>query len=141
MVGKDGRDQADVDVLPLPGDRDSMKRSIAQSFGIVLLAGTLLQLGCGAQSTASPANSGSTVDQVTTIVAAQCGVDRSGVSSSTSLGQLGADDLDFVEIVLGLESHFGISLPDEEMDPMIESPGGVTIARLAQLVDEQKSRQ
>ena len=44
------------------------------------------------------------------------GIDYSEIKDEAVLGtDLGADSLDAVEIVMGLEHEFGISIPDEKM--------------------------
>ena len=54
-----------------------------------------------------PVDQESTVSRVSAIAAALMGVDPADVQPSTSLGELGADDLDVVELVMQLEDEFG----------------------------------
>lgn len=48
------------------------------------------------------------------IICDTLGVDESECSDNTSLDDLGADSLDAVEIMMIMESHFGIKVADEE---------------------------
>jgi acyl carrier protein len=88
----------------------------------------------------------STADQVCDITAELLSVDRSKITLQTSLGELKADDLDFVELVMELEEHFDIAIPDEAAERMMETDNWqqglkhVTMAKLAALVDQQKQR-
>ena len=60
------------------------------------------------------------------------------------VAELGADDLDFVELVMELEEHFSISIPDEAIeapDGKVLEPskfGELTMLRLAELVDRRR---
>ncbi len=55
-----------------------------------------------------------TLDKVCTIVRKQLAVpDEQAVTGDTTLADLGADSLDQVEIVMGLEEEFGISIEEE----------------------------
>jgi len=57
----------------------------------------------------------SILDQVKDVVSEQLGVDREKVESESSfIGDLGADSLDSVELVMAFEEKFGVSIPDEE---------------------------
>jgi acyl carrier protein len=44
------------------------------------------------------------------------GVNREGVTDATSFRDLGADSLDVVELVMGLEEEFAITIPEEEAE-------------------------
>ncbi|MBN1909632.1 MAG: hypothetical protein JW818_07835 [Pirellulales bacterium] len=87
---------------------------------------------------------GSTVDQVCSIVAEQMGVSRPQISPQTSLGDLKADELDFVELVMELEEHFDVSISDATAEKMMgtnnwqQGMKNVTMAKLAAVVDELK---
>lgn len=82
-----------------------------------------------------------TVDEVRQIVSEQLGIEVNVVNERTSLAEVGADELDFVELVMELEEHFSISIPDESF---LDSAGKVlgpsqfgelTVLRLAEIVD------
>jgi acyl carrier protein len=115
---------------------------------VTCLAGTI---GCGAGPPALPAKAqrtspGSTVDQVGKAAAELMGVDQAKIGPQTSLGELGADELDFVELVMELEDRFDISLPDATLEDMMgtnnwqQGMKNVTMARLAEVIDSQTER-
>ena len=54
-------------------------------------------------------------DVVGEIVSTQLGVEAKEITERTSLAELGADDLDLVELVMELEEHFSISIPEESI--------------------------
>lgn len=60
----------------------------------------------------------SSVDErVTKIVAEQLGVNESEVTKDSSfVGDLGADSLDTVELVMALEEEFDCEIPDEQAE-------------------------
>ncbi len=66
------------------------------------------------------------------------------VRNTMSLGGAGADELDFVEIVLSLEKHFHISIPYDAAKEMSGSGDlrkglkKVTMSKLAELVESRK---
>jgi acyl carrier protein len=61
--------------------------------------------------------SGKLADQVKDIIADKLGVDREKVKDeATFMGDLGADSLDMVELLMSLEDHFKIQIPDEEAE-------------------------
>ena len=56
-------------------------------------------------------------DRVKTIVSEQLGVEKEGIKSEASfVGDLGADSLDIVELIMALEEEFGTEIPDEEAE-------------------------
>jgi acyl carrier protein len=59
-------------------------------------------------------------DSVRKIVSEQLGIDESKVVASASfIEDLGADSLDTVELVMALEEHFGIEIPDEDSQKIL----------------------
>ena len=56
-------------------------------------------------------------ERVVEIVSEQMGVAKDAVSRATSfVGDLGADSLDTVELVMEFEEEFDINIPDEEAE-------------------------
>jgi acyl carrier protein len=77
-------------------------------------------------------------------VAELFGVDRTKIAASTSLGDLRADELDFVELVMELEDHFHIAIPDDTAERLLGTDNWqqgmktVTMAKFASVVEELK---
>lgn len=56
-------------------------------------------------------------DRVKQVIVEQLGVDESAVTMDASFVEdLGADSLDIVELIMGLETEFNIEIPDEEAE-------------------------
>lgn len=56
-------------------------------------------------------------DRVKQVIVDQLGVDESAVTMEASFVEdLGADSLDIVELIMGLETEFDIEIPDEEAE-------------------------
>ena len=57
--------------------------------------------------------------KVKAIIVDKLGVDESEVTNEASFtNDLGADSLDIVELVMGFESEFDISIPDEDAEKL-----------------------
>lgn len=68
---------------------------------------------------ATPSRAADCKDAVTRLIAEHLGVDRAKVVSGANLEKdLGADDLDQVELVLAMEEQFNIEISDEDADRM-----------------------
>lgn len=58
-----------------------------------------------------------TADRIRSVIADQLGVDPITVTDSKTLrGDLNADSLDLVELLMDLEDEFGITLADEDIE-------------------------
>jgi acyl carrier protein len=57
------------------------------------------------------------VQRVIKVVAEQLGVNEADIKNESSfVGDLGADSLDTVELVMALEEEFGCEIPDEDAE-------------------------
>jgi acyl carrier protein len=60
-----------------------------------------------------------TFEAIKKVVMEQLTVDESAITESASfIDDLGADSLDIVEIVMGLEDEFGFDIPDEDAEKL-----------------------
>jgi acyl carrier protein len=57
-----------------------------------------------------------TYNTIVNIIAEKLNIDKSTISGSATLEQLGADSLDMVEIIMKLEEQFDIEIDDEEAE-------------------------
>ena len=56
-------------------------------------------------------------ERVKSVIVDQLGADESAVTLEASfVDDLGADSLDIVELIMGLETEFDIEIPDEEAE-------------------------
>ena len=56
-------------------------------------------------------------ERVKAVIVDQLGADESAVTPEASfVDDLGADSLDIVELIMGLETEFDIEIPDEEAE-------------------------
>lgn len=82
-------------------------------------------------------------EQVTTILVEQLCPRKGSVCLEESLAELGADDLDMVELVMALEEKFGIFIPDDDMSQLVTVGGLVhyIIAKVDSVGDRVKEPQ
>lgn len=74
----------------------------------------------------------STLDRVKKVVVEQLDVNEDEVSSTASfVDDLGADSLDVVELVMGLEEEFDVEIPDEDAEKIS------TVADAVAYIDEK----
>ena len=59
----------------------------------------------------------STLDRVKKVLVEQLDVDPTAITPEASIvDDLGADSLDIVEIIMGLEDQFGVEIPDDDAE-------------------------
>ncbi|HEY9886492.1 MAG TPA: acyl carrier protein [Vampirovibrionales bacterium] len=69
------------------------------------------------------------------VVSKQLGIDKEKVTESSSfMGDLGADSLDTVELVMAFEEEFDVEIPDEEAEKLVTVGDAATY-----LLDRAKS--
>ena len=75
----------------------------------------------------------STFEKVRDIVVDQLGVEPDEVAiESTFIGDLGADSLDIVELIMAFEEEFGIEIPDEAAEKI------KTVQDVVSYIDQNK---
>ena len=75
-------------------------------------------------------------ENVVDIIVDQLGCPRDKVVDEANIiDDLGADSLDFVEIMMTLEEEFGICITEEEAESL------ETVGKIVKFVDEEKSSQ
>lgn len=55
-------------------------------------------------------------ERVKKVISDNLEIDISHISIDSSFRDLGADSLDAVQLIMGLEEEFNINIPDEDMD-------------------------
>lgn len=56
-------------------------------------------------------------EKIKAVIVEQLGIDEAAVTMGASfVDDLGADSLDIVELIMGLETEFDIEIPDEEAE-------------------------
>lgn len=75
-----------------------------------------------------------TYSRVVTIVAQILNIDKSAISSESSLEELGADSLDMLEIIVQLEETFSIEISDKQAEEV------VTINDAVKKIEELKKK-
>ena len=84
-----------------------------------------------------------TVIHVCKIAADLMGVKPKAVNPSTSLADLGGDELDAVELVMSPEEHFNVTIPDDAITSATGNDNWqvgfekLTMNKLAEIVDNQ----
>ncbi len=74
----------------------------------------------------------STFDRVKKVLVEQLDVDADAVTPTASIvDDLGADSLDVVEIVMGLEEEFDVEVPDEDAEKL------TTVQMIVSYVEEK----
>ena len=74
----------------------------------------------------------STFDRVKKVLVEQLDVDEEAVTPPASIvDDLGADSLDVVEIIMGLEEEFDVEIPDEDAEKIM------TVQQIISYVEEK----
>ena len=74
-----------------------------------------------------------TFEQVAKLIAEQLGIDAGKISEQSDIiKDLGADSLDVVEMLMGLEEEYGITISEEEASNL------KTVADIVKLIDSNK---
>ena len=74
----------------------------------------------------------STFDRVKKVLVEQLDVDEEAVTQNASIvNDLGADSLDVVEIIMGLEEEFDVEIPDEDAEKI------TTVQQIITYVEEK----
>lgn len=76
--------------------------------------------------------------RVRSVVATELVVDASRCTDETSFEDLGADDIDFVEIIMALEEEFGLEIPDVEAN--LHATIGNAIEIMTSLLDSENGQ-
>lgn len=108
---------------------------------LLLALGSLALGGCGpaaptdtVESTAGSAvTSSQTLARVRKIVAEHLGCEESKVETDSDLHELGADDIDLVEILEVVEEAFGVEIPDADAERF------TTVGDIAEFVEKAKA--
>ena len=58
-------------------------------------------------------------DKIKEIIAEQLGVSEDEIAMETTFEDLGADSLDLVELIMGVEEEFNIEIPEGEADKVV----------------------
>jgi acyl carrier protein len=75
-------------------------------------------------------------ERVIELVCERLGVNKEQVTRQTSfIEDVGADSLDIVELVMGLEEEFGINIPDDQAEKI------KTVGEAIDYVEREKAKQ
>ena len=91
-------------------------------------------------------NGNSILEKVCITAAELLGVAPDQVKADTSLGDLKADELDFVELIMELEEQFNVTIPDDVAEEMMgtenwqQGLAKITMSKLARTIEEQQRR-
>ncbi|HEV2946850.1 MAG TPA: acyl carrier protein [Gemmataceae bacterium] len=97
----------------------------------------VLITGCSQSRSARPDNQ-EVVDRVRSAVAKILKKDARGIDVTKPLAELGADDLDLVEIVMVLEDEYQVEIPDSEIaGTPKEVCKELTVQKLAEIVSRR----
>jgi len=75
-------------------------------------------------------------ERVIELVCERLGVNKEQVTRQTSfIEDIGADSLDIVELVMGLEEEFGINIPDDQSEKI------KTVGEAIDYIEREKAKQ
>ncbi len=75
-------------------------------------------------------------ERVIELVCERLGVNKEQVTRQTSfIDDVGADSLDIVELVMGLEEEFGITIPDDQAEKI------KTVGEAIDYIEREKAKQ
>lgn len=126
-----------------------MNNKLPIHFSSLLFLGLfVLMMGCSAKPASHPqpaasAAGGTALPQVYVIVSQQLGVDPSDITADTSLAELKADELDFIELIMEIEDQFNVTIDDDAAHKMMGTSDwkkgmpSVTMSKLAQTIEQQ----
>ncbi|MDP9992981.1 acyl carrier protein [Variovorax boronicumulans] len=81
-------------------------------------------------------SSSPTFNSIATILETDFKVDRSAISPTTVLTDLGLDSLALMEFVFAVEDAFHLRIPEDRLDPR---EAGITLQRLCEVIDMESS--
>jgi len=65
-------------------------------------------------------NENEVLEKLKGMISEQLGIDENIITKESTFAEdLGADSLDFVELVMGVEENFGIEVPDEAAEKIV----------------------
>jgi acyl carrier protein len=113
-----------------------MTGPIRNRWALPVAMALLLLAGCGVYRD-------DTTGETRHVIARQLGQEYNAVTPYRTLGDLGCDDLDVVEIIMALEEEFGITIPDEGLEALAGQDGwsDITVLELANLARSQRASQ
>jgi len=142
MRSTEGFDRRALATIPFPSSPSviagvlALKRDlcyvVARTISLLVL---IVVIGCGVTRD-------DTTGATRQIVSNLLGVNYSDVKPTTTLGELGCDDLDIVELIMEMEDTFDISITEEEFESLGTSKdwSRVTILQLANLARSKRKR-
>lgn len=84
----------------------------------------------------SSASVSPTFNSIATILETDFHLERSAISPTTALSDLGLDSLALMEFVFAVEDAFHLRIPEDRLDPR---EAGITLQRLCEVIDTESS--
>lgn len=116
-----------------PGETFDIMDTVITLKAVIAMFAAMLAVGCGVSRD-------DTTAATRHIIAGQFGIAYDTVKPTTTLGELGCDELDVVEIIMSLEDQFGVFIPDDEFEALSGQSdwSGITVLELANLVRSKR---